>query len=87
MMGKTETGRDRDQTNMARLWIGPPYFIALVCVGFMCGWMCPPRSMGNKRRRWRDREGHQRSEATKRRGQYERRTRLKVRDAANGSLT
>lgn len=34
MMGETETERDRDQTNMARVWIEPPYFIAMVC-----GWI------------------------------------------------
>lgn len=49
MMGKTETKRDRDQTNMVRLWIEPLDFIAVVCRVYVWD-LCPPRSMENERR-------------------------------------
>lgn len=79
MMGETETERDKNQTNMAHLWIWPPYFITLVCWGYVWVDLCPLRSVENDRRH-RDREWYRRSDAAKRRGQKE-----KVRGASNST--
>lgn len=51
-----------------------------LCVGFVSA------SINGKRKK-RDREGHQRSGAAKGEVRYEKKTRQKVRDAANGSST
>ncbi|TKS87903.1 Catenin delta-2 [Collichthys lucidus] len=63
MMGKTETARDRDQTNMARLWIGPPYFIALKQTPIrepgLHGRVCAPTKRGSKERKRYDRFNQQ----------------------------
>lgn len=37
MMANTDTEGDRNQTNMARLWIEPPQFIVLVCRVYVLG--------------------------------------------------
>lgn len=83
MMGKTETQSDKDQANMARVWIEPSYF-----VGFARGRICA--RLG----RWKKREGGLATESgirdqtrRKRRGRYGSETRQKVRGAANDMLT
>lgn len=41
IMGKTETERDRDHTNMARLWIELPHFLLPWCVWvYVCARIC-----------------------------------------------
>lgn len=40
MMEEKERERDRDHTNIARLWIQPPYFIALACGFNVCVDLC-----------------------------------------------
>lgn len=56
IMGKTEAERDRDQTKMARIWIEPPYFIALVSGVYVRVDSCPPPSVERERRRYGDRK-------------------------------